>query len=204
MNELLTRNIQRLLSPSPALPAKRQESLEQITEYIHARQTSGAPVYLNFICTHNSRRSQISQLLAMAAAKHFQVSGVQCFSGGTEATAFNNFAIQALQNFGFEIERLERKEINGDNPRFSWKGSPKTELYSKVYNQAPNPGENYCAVMTCSHADTNCPVVSGADKRISLPFNDPKSFDDSADPLPHYENTIREIGAELFFAFGKL
>ena len=49
------------------------------------------PIQLMFVCTHNSRRSHISQQRAQASAAYLNVDNVQTFSGGTEATAFNMF-----------------------------------------------------------------------------------------------------------------
>ena len=55
--------------------------------------------------------------------------------------------------------------------------------------------------MTCSHADGKCPMVSGAVKRISLAYDDPKDFDGTALESEKYYERVYEIGREIFYAF---
>ena len=43
---------------------------------------------LHFICTHNSRRSQLGQVWAFFAARYFQLN-IASYSVGTEVTAFH-------------------------------------------------------------------------------------------------------------------
>jgi hypothetical protein len=70
------------------IPAERKETLKQVAEYIHRCASSGEPAKITFICTHNSRRSHMGQLWAVASAAYYGVGNVETFSGGTEATAF--------------------------------------------------------------------------------------------------------------------
>jgi arsenate reductase (thioredoxin) len=76
--------------------------------------------------------------------------------------------------------------------------------YSKVYSDPFNPSVGYAAVMTCSHADENCPLVIGAETRISLPFNDPKDFDGTPQEIEKYHERVLEIGREICFAFSQV
>jgi arsenate reductase (thioredoxin) len=69
-------------------------------------------LWMNFICTHNSRRSHIAHLWAWAAAEHFGVRPFESYSGGVEVTAFNPRAVEAMRRAGFIIGEAE-----GDNPR---------------------------------------------------------------------------------------
>jgi len=182
---------------------ERRMMLSQLTDFIQTRRTSNLPIYLNFICTHNSRRSHIAQLWAQAAAHYYNLPNVVCFSGGTEATAFNPRAVKAMQDAGFVITM--KKE--GENPvyevRFAGGVAPVVS-FSKKYDDPVNNNEGFAAVMTCSHADENCPLVIGASTRIALTYDDPKNFDGTSLEEIKYAERVREIGRELLFAFSQV
>ncbi len=181
------------------LSAERKELLLQLVDYIHHQLQESGEVHLNFICTHNSRRSHISQIWAAAGAQHFKLSGVYTYSGGTEATAFQPRAIAAMERAGFQIS-TDHSEV--ENPvysvRFSTIGEG-TKAWSKRFDDAANPRENFAAIMTCSDADQNCPWVPGTDKRIPLTFEDPKVADGTPAEAVRYDQAVREIGRELLW-----
>jgi arsenate reductase len=158
---------------------------------------------LNFICTHNSRRSHIAQLWGQAAASYYGVKDVFCFSGGTEATAFNPRAVKAMQSVGFDIQKIKE----GENPvyevRFSTNEFP-VVAFSKKYDDPFNHNQNFAAVMTCSHADENCPLVLGATTRIAITYDDPKDFDGTALEEATYSERANQIGREILFTFSKV
>jgi len=185
------------------IPGQRRDQLEQLAAFVRERAHAGQPVALTFICTHNSRRSHMAQLWAQVAAHHFGINGVETYSGGTEATAFNPRAVAALERAGFLIEATTA----GANPvcavRFLADMEPMT-CFSKVYDQAPNPTEGFCAVMTCGEADAACPIVFGAAERISIPYDDPKSADGSAEETAVYDERCRQIAREMLFAFSRI
>ena len=181
----------------------RKELLNQLTDFIRTKTFEAKPVYLNFICTHNSRRSHISQLWAQAAAHYYGISNVTCLAGGTEATAFNPRAVKAMQEAGFNISIKK----DGENPlyevRFADNALP-VLAFSKTYDNPFNHNQDFAAVMTCSHADTNCPMVIGASKRIALTFYDPKEFDGTPLESAKYDERVREIGREILYAFSQV
>ena len=124
--------IEKLTKEFEVIPADRKGMLNQLTRFVQSKVETGEKIYLNFICTHNSRRSHIAQLWAQAAAYHYGVPNLFCFSGGTEATALNPRAVNAMQEAGFTIIRKEE----GDNPvydvRFSDPGTPIIAFSKKV------------------------------------------------------------------------
>lgn len=185
------------------IPYERRVALDRLAGFIAARATAGRPSRLTFICTHNSRRSQMAQIWAQAAAYHFGVAGVECHSGGTEATAFNPRAVAAVRRAGFRIDDPDE----GDNPvyrvRFA-EGEEPMECFSKLYHQAPNPDRDFCAVMTCASADEACPFVVGADERISLPYDDPGFFDGSDREAAAYDERCRQVAREMLAVFSKV
>jgi len=183
--------------------ADRRTTMEQLARFVVERVEAGQPALLTFICTHNSRRSHMAQLWAQTAAHYFGVDRVETYSGGTEATAFNPRAVAALQRAGFLIDG----QGEGGNPiyRVRWaESSAPMECFSKVYDRAPNPAEGFCAVMTCSAADSACPVVSGAGARIAIPFDDPKNFDGTDQETVKYDERCRQIAREMLYAFSRI
>ena len=191
------RYIDSLLPEIETIPQERQQLLHVLAEYIADQSQEEGPIQLNFICTHNSRRSHISQIWATAAAFFYEIKNIRCYSGGTEATAFNPRAVKAMERAGLWIDNP-----GGVNPHylvtFAEEG-PHIECFSKVYDDPHNPSENFAAVMTCSDADANCPFIPGA-KRISVTYEDPKVADDTPEESQRYNERVRQIGAEMFYA----
>jgi protein-tyrosine-phosphatase len=186
------------------IPAERQRELKELAAYIQSKVDANAPVRLTFICTHNSRRSHIAQLWAAVAAERFHISGIETFSGGTEATAFNPRAAASLERAGFDIER---GVVDAANPRYlvSYAADRQPlECYSKVYTERPNPQGDYVAVMVCSQADEACPVVAGAVIRFAIPYDDPKAADGSPSEAAAYDERCAQIAREMLFAFSQV
>ena len=192
----LNQYLERLIPSIPDIPDSRKELLHTLSQYIIERKQQGTPVHLNFICTHNSRRSHISQIWAVTAAAYFDLDDIHCYSGGTEATAFNPRAVAAMERAGFWIENP-----GGSNPHylvtFSENGKH-IECFSKVYDDPFNPSTDFAAVMTCSHADENCPFIPGA-KRIAITYEDPKVADDTPQEQERYDERVNQIGVELLY-----
>jgi arsenate reductase len=185
------------------IPAERKTALGKLARFVDERQKAGERVELVFICTHNSRRSHIAQIWAQTAARYHGITDVQTFSGGTEATAFNTRAVAAMKRSGFEID----EESPGSNPTYNVRFDsdlPPMSVFSKVYDQEPNPTRHFGAVMTCSRADEACPVVAGASFRISIPYDDPKEFDGTNEEALKYDESCRRISREMLFVFSRL
>lgn len=184
------------------ITAERRQQLGPLTNYIRKQSKAGQPVRLTFICTHNSRRSHLSQVWAQTAAARYGMANVESFSGGTEATAFNPRAVAALRRAGFEIA----DQIETGNPKYEvkWRSEAAPMVcFSKKYDQAPNPKSDFAAVMTCTQADKACPVVAGAAVRISLPYEDPKAFDNTPEEPRMYDERTAQIARELLYAFAQ-
>jgi len=185
------------------IPADRREQLDKLSQVVAERARAGEPARLTFICTHNSRRSHMSQLWAQTAAHHFGVPGVETYSGGTEATAFNPRAVAAMQRAGFHVEPAPEAENTVYQVGFADEPAP-IECFSKVYDQPPNPEEGFCAVMTCSSADAACPTVHGAAQRVAIPYDDPKAFDGTSRETAAYDERCRQIAREMLHAFSQV
>lgn len=178
-------------------PARRR-ALDELASYVRSARASGEPVRLNFICTHNSRRSHFGQLWAAAAAARFAVHA-RTYSGGTEATAFNPRAVASAARAGFRIEQLTADDNAVYLVRMG-ESVPAMVCFSKAYNNPPNPSSGFAAVMVCSEADTACPAVHGAMRRFALPYLDPKASDGTPDEAATYDERCAQIAREMLYA----
>jgi len=186
-----------LIAGAAAISTERGEALTDLAEITANQLRESGKASLTFICTHNSRRSHLSQVTATVAAVFHDLAGIQCYSGGTEATACNPRTVAAFKRAGFEVEQTDENE----NPVYTIgvaTGGETLKAWSKVYNEDGNPAEGYIAVMTCTHADENCPIAGGASDRVSLPFTDPKESDDTPEEAITYDLRLREIGSQMF------
>ena len=200
LNDKLRQYVASRVGEFDSIPQERRDQLRKLASYIRDKAKANQPVRLVFICTHNSRRSQMCQLWAATAAAYFGAPEVENFSGGTEVTAFNSRAVAALRRAGFAIDDPATTHNPRYRARFHSTG-PELECFSKVYGDAPNPKTDFCAVMTCSQADKRCPIVAGASDRIALPFDDPKAFDGTPQETSKYDERCQQIARELLFVF---
>lgn len=182
---------------------ERKTILQPLVDYIQNKVDNKLPIRLNLICTHNSRRSHLSQVWAQTAAAHYNVQNVSCYSGGTEATALFPMVAETLQRNGFNIKTIS----DGQNPVYSIKFSA-NELpvigFSKTYDDDFNPESEFVAIMTCSQADGGCPFIAGAEKRIPITFEDPKVSDGTAQQKEVYLERSLQIGTEMFYVFSQI
>lgn len=195
--------ITRLLPQCDQLSAERRHLLTPIGDHLRQRRDQNLPLNLVFICTHNSRRSHLSQVWAQTAAAWFDVANVNTFSGGTEVTAFHPNAVSALQDQGFQVTR----ESDGANPRYRVvfaPAEPVSAAFSKRYDDPPNPRRDFAAVLTCNEADQHCPHVAGAVARFPLPYRDPKVADGSNAAGRTYRERADQIAVEMLFLFAAL
>ncbi|MBE0424644.1 MAG: protein-tyrosine-phosphatase [Lutibacter sp.] len=186
-----------------AISVERKQTLQPLIDYIQTKLTENKNANLNFICTHNSRRSHLSQVWAQAAAHFYQIKNIYCYSGGTEATALFPMAANTLKRAGFEIKVLSE----GKNPIYAIKCAENEHPvigFSKTYDDAFNPQSEFVAIMTCSDADANCPFIPGTEKRIPVKYDDPKAFDNTPQQAEKYEERSNQIAAEMLYVFSKI
>ena len=182
---------------------ERKAVLQPLTDFIQSKVSSGQEIRINFICTHNSRRSHLSQVWAQTMASYFNIKNVCCYSGGTEATALYPMIAETLQNSGFQIKTISKKE----NPVYSIKYSDNEHPiigFSKKLDDDFNPKSEFAAIMTCSQADGGCPFIAGAEKRIPITFEDPKAFDNTPQQAEKYNERSLQIATELFYVFSQI
>lgn len=182
---------------------ERKRILQPLIEFISSKISKNEEVRLNFICTHNSRRSHLSQIWAQSMAFYYHIENVFCYSGGTEATAMFPKVAETLANQGFEILKLSETE----NPVYAVKFAENEHAvicFSKKYDDDFNPKSTFAAILTCDSADENCPIVYGAEARIPIKYEDPKKSDGTAEMNETYFNRSLEIATEMKFVFENL
>ena len=196
--ETLQPTIRSAICEFDQIPGARKVDLAQVAYTIRDREP-GETAKLTFICTHNSRRSHLSQAWAHTAATFYGIAGIETYSGGTEATACNPRTVNALRRAGFAVVNPTPSDPNPHYLiQYSNKHAPLT-AFSKVYNQDGNPEKDFLAIMTCSHADNNCPVVHGATQRFAITYSDPKSSDGSLQEGFTYDARCRQIAREMLY-----
>lgn len=195
--------VQQRLTEFDQIPAERKTQLKKIALYVKSRVDAGETARLTFICTHNSRRSHMSQIWAAVAARHYGIKGVETFSGGTEATAFHPRAIAAIERAGLKVEKANDSKNPHYAVRFQATNEP-LDCFSKAYSDAPNPKRDFCAVMTCTQADKNCPLVTGCSLRVAIPFDDPKVADGTPEEAGKYDERCAQISREMLYLFSEV
>ena len=138
---------------------ERKSVLRPLVDFLNEKAKNEEDIRINFICTHNSRRSHLSQVWAQTMASYFDIKNVFCYSGGTEATALFPMVAETLINSGFEINTLSK----GENPVYSIKyaGNQHPIIgFSKKFDDDFNPKSRFAAIMTCSQADEGCPFIA--------------------------------------------
>jgi arsenate reductase len=180
---------------------ERKAVLQALIDYVQQKADQNQEINLNFICTHNSRRSQFSQIWGKVAAAFYGID-INSFSGGVEVTAFNERAVASIKRFGFKVS----KKGDGNPKYFVFYSEEEAPIvtFSKVYDDAANAPSGFAAVMTCSHADENCPFIPGAEARIPVRYEDPKAFDDTDQEAEMYDKRSMQIASEMFYVFSRI
>ncbi len=193
----------KVISEMTEIPEKRKEILGEIAADVSDQIKAGYHAQLVYICSHNSRRSHMAQLWARTAACYFGINNVSFYSGGTEATEFNIRTAAALRRVGFSVVSISDEE----NPEYLIQFSddhPPMKAFSKLYNEGGNPKDKFIALMCCSQADKQCPVVEGADSRYAIHYVDPKESDDTNEEVSAYDSRCREIAHEMFYLMSQV
>ena len=181
----------------------RRNLLLKISDAIFDEYLDREKINLNFICTHNSRRSQLAQVWSFYAIEYFNLKNMFVYSGGTEATSFHRNTVKCLQKTGFIFNVVD---FSHQNPRYliSFENTKKSILgFSKVYDH-PQNSYPFIAITTCNSADQNCPFIPDAIERFHLPYTDPKASDNTDLTEETYLETSKQIAGELFFIFEEL
>lgn len=186
-----------------SISEERKTVLQPLVDYIQTKVNNQQDIRLNLICTHNSRRSHLSQVWVQTAAAHYGIKNVFSYSGGTEATAMFPMAAKTLAKQGFQIKTI----AEGSNPVYAIKYSSNAHPiigFSKTFDDDFNPQSEFAAILTCYSVDQGCPFIAGAEVRIPITFEDPKAFDNTPQQAEKYEERSLQIATELFYVFSQI
>lgn len=186
-----------------SISENRKQVLQPLIDFIQLKISDHQNIRINFICTHNSRRSHLSQIWAQTIASYFHIKNVFCYSGGTEATALFPMVAETLKNSGFMLQTLS----DGSNPVYSIKFAKNEHPiigFSKKLDDDFNPKSEFAAIMTCDSANEACPFVPGAETRIPITFEDPKAFDNTPQQKQKYKERSLQIATEMFYVFSQI
>ena len=188
---------------SQSISDERKEVLLPLVNYIQEKINADEDIRLNFICTHNSRRSHLSQIWAQTMAYHVGLKNVSCYSGGTEATAIFIKVLETLTSQGFQVLKLSENENPVVAVKFADNENP-ILCFSKTYDHPFNPSNQFGAVMTCNNADEGCPIVVGAEARFPIKYDDPKAFDGTPLQTEKYAERSLDIAREMWWVFSQI
>lgn len=185
------------------LDEKRKDLLHKIATYITNELKKCKTINLNFICTHNSRRSQLAQVWACYAAHFLKLNNIDSYSGGIAVTAFYRNTVKTLQEVGFNFQILE---FSHQNPEYliSYENCTKPIIgFSKLYDDDHNK-KPFIAITTCSKANEICLFIPDSIHRFHLLFEDPKNYDGTLYQAEKYKETNKQIAGEIHYIFNKV
>ena len=177
--------------------SKRAFLINEIVNYIYKKTSENKIPKLNFICTHNSRRSQFCQFWASFFSNYYNIK-CNVYSGGTVETEVHKSVLNNISDYGFNISF---KECNNPIYSIKFKNQNLGNYFSKFYYNFENPKKEFAAIMTCADAENNCPLVEGSEIKFSLPYEDPKKYDKSKNEKNEYKKTSETIASEMNYLF---
>lgn len=110
------------------------------------------------LCTANSARSQMAEGLLRQLAQNTK-QAIEVFSGGSQPSQVNPFAMRAMQERGIDISQQRSKHLN--------------EFIQQPFDYV---------ITVCDNAAETCPAFPGKAERIHWGFPDPAAVqgDDEA------------------------
>jgi arsenate reductase (thioredoxin) len=190
--------IERVVGEAESIDPERQERLMPMARYLREHRDDPTPPSVVFVCTHNSRRSQLAQFWATVAAAEVGLERIGCYSCGTEATACNPRTVAALRRAGVSVVAANQEK----NPLYLAQFddlAPAVKLTSKAFGDSSLPKDSFVAAMCCGDADERCPTIAGATFRVPLHYEDPKVTDGTPEEAGRYDERSGQIAAEMMF-----
>ena len=177
----------------------------KLVDWVVENYRPGQPLAITCVCTGNSRRSILAATMINVSAAYYGLPEIRGYSGGTKPSAFNERTVRTLREIGIEVTKLGEEAARGDvataNPkhRIRWGFGPDDSSmrvieFSKKYDDASNPSSEFAALIVCSDAEEDCPLIKGASTRIAMPYLDPKAYDGTKLEAQKYAERRDDIG----------
>ena len=165
---------------------KRKKRLDNIASVINENLNKTRSIV--FLCTHNSRRSQICEVWGKVFAEIYRKK-ININSAGAFKTVVHSQVYESIVKCGLIVNN--KKEIFFDKKKF--------KLNSKTTDSITM--KNFIAVMTCSDTEKSCPHDSRSVRNIKMFFNDPRIYDETDKMSREYLKTTTYIAEELNYIF---
>ncbi len=143
-----------------------------------------------FLCTHNSRRSQLCQIWGSILSKIYKID-LNFHSAGSEKTEVHKNIFYCLSNAGVKVGD---NKIHFEDLTINLRSKRLGEIKAK----------KFIAIMTCSDAEKSCPTDPRSIKNIKIIYEDPKIFDNSEREKEEYYKTSKSIAEDLNYIIKKL
>jgi arsenate reductase len=106
----------------------------------------GGPIRVLFVCTHNSARSQMAEVLLRRRGGE----AFEAHSAGTEVSRVNPLTLRVLSDAGFDTSGLRSKSV--------------TEFLGQRFDYV---------ITVCDRARESCPVFPGSGESLHWGYDDP-------------------------------
>jgi protein-tyrosine-phosphatase len=166
-------------------------SIAVVAQHIVRNLEARGQLTLVFGCTHNSRRSILSEVWA-----HVALAGVhprlRALSAGSDPQGVAPGTLGALARAGFTISADEQR---------GWvatAGDLRLALRSKRFADLELSDVGFGLVVNCSVLDESCPTVPGSFFRTPLIFDDPRAADGTLSADAAYDRCCAEIARTQF------
>jgi len=165
---------------------KRKKRLDNIASVINENLNKTRSIV--FLCTHNSRRSQICEVWGKVFAEIYRKK-ININSAGAFKTVVHSQVYESIVKCGLIVNN--KKEIFFDKKKF--------KLNSKTTDSITM--KNFIAVMTCSDVEKSCPHDPRSIRNIKMFLNDPRIYDETDKMSREYLKTTTYIAEELNYIF---
>lgn len=194
MSDIVTSLFTKILPDVSQIKESRLKILDHIARQLVNVIQQDDEANVVFVCTHNSRRSQIAQVCLQLFLQELNIKNIGVFSCGTEKTHIPPQIFALFKRQGLEVRESKNDSIEVFN---------QIVLFSKTYEDDSLPKRSI-AIMVCDSASETCPFVPSFNQRISLEFRDPKQADGSPEEEKSYNKAWIKIATEMAYLVLKL
>jgi len=131
----------------------------------------GPPIRVLFVCTHNSARSVMAEVLL----RHKGGEAFEVFSAGTEPSVVRPLTLRVLQDGGFDTSALRSKSVD--------------EFLGQRFDYV---------ITVCDQARQACPVFPGSGESLHWGYEDPSEASGTEEEqLMVYRRVFTQIGNRI-------
>jgi len=182
---------------------ERRYRLNEIASYVRQQKKQNQIAQLLFITTNQSTIGQMAQIWAETAAFYYGLNNVTTFSGGLHPDTISEKMIFALERAGYIVYTTELSGGVVYKVKYSYNLKP-IIVFPKKINHKKNPDGQFMAIIIEPNANANLTEVKGAQKRLSIYYDDPQGYEGVPEEEKIYNERSRQIALEMFYVFSQL